>query len=299
MTILNKTAIKSSLFSPWFSAQDFALKPNMVEVEMAKSYKIRIYEILESTNPEDKTAEAVNLFMLVLVVLNVTAVVLETVESIYAAHRVLFHYFADISIIIFTIEYILRIWSCDVDPKYGHPFSGKLRYALTPLSLIDLLVILPTYAALAFPADRMLLRSLRVLWTFRLPKLSRYSQSLQTIMDVIRAQQRELIMSFSAIMFFMVLSSTLIYFLEHDAQPQRFPDIPATMWWAVLTMTTVGDNFYPITPLGKLAGGLIIILGVATFALPTSILTSGFVDELERRREETEAREKERLENGP
>jgi voltage-gated potassium channel len=266
---------------------------------MARSYKVRIYEILESTDAKDRTAEAVNLFMLVLVVLNVTAVVLETVESIYAAHKVLFHYFADISVVIFSIEYILRIWSCDVDPKYRHPFSGRLRFAITPLALIDLLVILPTLAALAFPADHMLLRSLRVLWTVRLLKLSRYSESLQTIMDVIRAQQRELVMSFSAIMFFMVLSSTLIYFLEHEAQPHRFPDIPATMWWAVLTMTTVGDNFYPITPLGKLAGGLIIILGVATFALPTSILTSGFVDELERRREEKQAAEKETPENGP
>ena len=97
---------------------------------MAKSYKLRIYEILESTNAEDKTAEAVNLFMLVLVVLNVTAVVLETVESIYAAHKVLFQYFADISVIIFTIEYILRIWSCDVDPKYRHPFLGRLALRL-------------------------------------------------------------------------------------------------------------------------------------------------------------------------
>jgi voltage-gated potassium channel len=166
---------------------------------MAGSSKVRIYEILESTDAKDKTAEAVNLFMLVLVVLNVTAVVLETVESIYAANKVLFHYFADISVVIFSIEYILRIWSCDVDPKYGHPFSGRLRFALNPLALIDMLVILPTLAALAFPADHMLLRSLRVLWTFRLLKLSRYSESLRTIMDVIRAQQRELAMSFSAI----------------------------------------------------------------------------------------------------
>ena len=266
---------------------------------MAKSYKLRIYEILETTNAEDKTAEAVNLFMLVLVVLNVTAVILETVESVYVAHKVLFQYFADISVVIFTIEYILRIWSCDVDPKYSNPLLGRLRFALTPLALIDLLVILPTYAILAFPTDHKLLRSLRVLWTFRLLKLSRYSESLQTITDVIRAQQRELAMSFSAIIFFMVLSSTVIYFLEHEAQPQRFPDIPATMWWAVLTMTTVGENFYPITPLGKLVGGLIIILGVATFALPTSILTSGFVEELERHRVEKEAQEKESLESGP
>ncbi|MCX6676617.1 MAG: ion transporter [Methanothrix sp.] len=266
---------------------------------MAKSYKLRIYEILETTDAEDKTAEAVNLFMLVLVVLNVTAVVLETVESIYRAHKDLFQYFADISVAIFSIEYILRLWSCDVDPKYRHPFLGRLRFTLTPLALIDLLVILPTYAILAFPTDHKLLRSLRVLWTFRLLKLSRYSDSLQTIMDVVRTQQRELAMSFSAIIFFMVLSSTVIYFLEHEAQPHLFPDIPATMWWAVLTMTTVGENFYPITPLGKLAGGLIIILGVATFALPTSILTSGFVEELERRRNEKEAQEKEDHEDGP
>jgi voltage-gated potassium channel len=266
---------------------------------MTKSCKNRIYEILESDNPADKTAEAVNLFMLALVVLNVAAVVLETTESIYEAHRALFHLFSDISVIIFSVEYILRLWSCDVDPKYSRPISGRLRFALMPLSLIDLMVILPAYAALAFPADHMLLRSLRVLWTFRLLKLSRYSKSLKTIMDVISAQKRELFMSFSAIGFFMVLSSTLIYFLEHDAQPQHFPDIPATMWWAVLTMTTVGDNFYPVTTPGKIVGALVIILGVATFALPTSILTSGFVEELEKRREEKEAAEREELVDGP
>jgi len=102
----------------------------------------------------------------------------------------------------------------------------------------------------------------------------------------------------SAIIFFLVLSSTMIYLLEHDAQPDRFPDIPATMWWSILTMTTIGENFYPITPLGKLIGGLIIILGVATFALPTSILTSGFVEVLEKRREE-EARVEREEDDGP
>jgi voltage-gated potassium channel len=265
---------------------------------MAKNIKLQIYEILEATNAEDKNAEAVNLFLLVLVILNVFAVVIETVSDIYSAYRVVFQYFADISVVIFTIEYGLRIWSCDVDPKYSHPIAGRVRFALTPLALIDLLVILPTYIMLAFPTDHRLLRSLRILWTFRLLKASRYSKSLKTIMDVIRDQKRELAMSFSAIIFFMVLSSTVIFLLEHDAQPERFPDIPATMWWAVLTMTTVGDNFYPITPLGKIIGGLIIILGVATFALPTSILTSGFVEVLEERRAE-EARLEESEEDGP
>jgi voltage-gated potassium channel len=84
----------------------------------------------------------------------------------------------------------------------------------------------------------------------------------------------------------MVLSSTIIYFLEHDAQPENFPSIPATMWWGILTMTTIGTNVYPVTNLGKIIGSMIIILGVATFALPTSILTSGFVDQLSKKRAE-------------
>lgn len=252
---------------------------------MSWSYKKRVYDILELEDPEDRTTKIVSFFLLALIVLNIIAVILETVESIYRAHRSIFQLFGGLSIIIFTIEYLLRIWSCDVDERYGHPISGRIRYALTPLVLIDLMVILPSYLAY-LAIDHRFLRSLRVFWTFRLLKVSRYSKSLQTIMDVIRAQKDELAMSFTAIIFFMILSSTMIYFLEHDAQPENFPNIPATMWWAVLTMTTIGESVYPVTPLGKIIGGLIIILGVATFALPTSILTSGFVDELERRREE-------------
>ena len=265
---------------------------------MANGYKLRVYEILEATDPEDRVAEAINVFLLALVVLNVVAVVMETVDDVYLAHKVLFHYISGFSLLVFTIEYLLRIWSCDVDPNYRHPLLGRLKFGLTPLAFVDLMVILPSYLALAFPSDHTLLRSLRILWTFRLLKLHRYSESLQTIMNVIQASKRELAMSFTAIMFFLILSSTVIFFLEHDAQPQNFPNIPATMWWAVLTMTTVGMNFYPVTPLGKVIGGLIIILGVATFALPTSILTSGFVDELQRRREEA-AKELEPGEEGP
>lgn len=251
--------------------------------------KKRVYEILEATKAEDRTAEIVNFLLMALVVLNVVAVIVETVEKIYRPHRIVFQYFSDISIIVFTIEYLLRVWSCDADPKYASVAAGRLRYALTPLMLIDLLVILPSYAVLAFPQDHRLLRSLRVLWSFRLLKLSRYSESLDTIVNVIKAQQRELAVSFTAIIFFMVLSSTIIYFLEHDAQPENFPNIPATMWWAILIMTTIGTDVYPVTTLGKVIGGMIIITGVATFALPTSILTSGFVDELSKRRAERRA----------
>jgi len=257
---------------------------------MGESYKLRVHEILEATRPDDRIAEVLNVSLLVLVILNVIAVVLETVESIYTVHKAFFHYFSEFSIIAFTIEYLLRIWSCNMDSRYQNPIWGRLRYALTPMALIDLLVIVPLYVTLIFPTDHRLLRSLRILWIFRLLKLHRYLQSLQTIMDVVRSQRNELAMSFTAIVFFLVLSSTMIFFLEHDAQPEEFPNIPATMWWAVLTMTTIGESVYPITPAGKVVGSMIIILGVATFALPTSILTSGFVDELQRRREGSESK---------
>jgi voltage-gated potassium channel len=248
--------------------------------------KNRVYEILEATKAEDPTAEKVNILLMALVILNVIAVILETVETFYSPYRIAFQYFSDISIVVFTIEYLLRVWSCDVDVKYSRALSGRLRYALTPLMLIDLMVILPSYLIFAFPQDHRLLRSLRVFWSFRLLKFSRYSESLQTIVDVIKATQRELAVSFTTIIFFMVLSSTIIYFLEHDAQPENFPSIPATMWWGILTMTTIGTNVYPVTNLGKVIGSMIIILGVATFALPTSILTSGFVDQLSKKRAE-------------
>ena len=257
-------------------------------------YKKRVYDILELTDPEDRSTELVNFFLMALVILNILAVILETVESINRGHARLFQSIGEFSIIVFTIEYLLRIWACDVDERYRDPFFGRLRFATSILALIDLMVILPFYMVYVYP-DHRFLRSLRIFWTFRLLKLSRYSKSLKIIVNVVKAQQRELAVSFSAIVFFMVLSSTIVYFLEHDAQPHDFPNIPATMWWTVLTMTTIGVNVYPVTPLGKVIGGLIIILGVATFALPTAILTSGFVDELQRKREEERAEE----EDGP
>ncbi len=253
-----------------------------------QKYKKRVYDILELTDPEDRATESVNFFLMALVLLNILAVILETVESVNRAHAHLFQLIGEFSIVVFTAEYLLRMWACNVDEKYRQPIFGRLRYATTAQVLIDLAVILPFYLVYVYPNHRFL-RSLRVFWAFRLLKLSRYSQSLKIIINVVKAQQRELAMSFSAIIFFMVLSSTIVYFLEHDAQPHNFPSIPETMWWAVLIMTTIGVNVYPVITLGKVIGGLIIILGVATFALPTAILTSGFVDELERKREEERA----------
>ncbi|HII06960.1 MAG TPA: ion transporter [Methanotrichaceae archaeon] len=250
---------------------------------MALGYKRRIYEILEATDPEDALGRRVNLFIMVLILLNVAAVVLESEEAINARYGPLFDAFGFFTIIAFTVEYVLRLWVSDLDPGRPDPIGGRLRFTLSPLAIIDLAVILPYYLPIVFP-DLRFLRGVRVFWLLRLFEMGRYSESMGTLERVIRAKKEELTVTFLAIIFFLTIASSIIYFLEHDAQPKNFPSIPETMWWGLLTLTTIGyDEIYPVTILGKIVGSMLIILGVGMFALPTGILASGFVEEIQNR----------------
>jgi len=250
---------------------------------MVQRLKRRIYEILEATDPEDALGRLVNFFIMALIVLNVAAVVLESEASIAGRYGPLFDAFGIVSIIAFTAEYALRLWVSDLEPGRSDPVGGRVRFALSPLAIIDLAVILPYYLPVVFP-DLRFLRGVRVFWLFRLLGMGRYSESMGTLERVIRAKKEELTVTFFAIVFFLTFASSIIYFLEHDVQPENFPSIPATMWWGLLTLTTIGyGDVYPVTILGKIAGSLIIILGVGMFALPTGILASGFVEEIQGR----------------
>jgi len=250
---------------------------------MVQRCKRRIYEILEATDPGDAAGRLVNFFIMALILLNVAAVVLESEEAIDARYGPLFDAFGFFSIIAFTVEYVLRLWISDLDPHRSDPVRGRVRFALSPLAIIDLAVILPYYLPIVFP-DLRFLRGVRIFWLFRLFEMGRYSESMVTLENVIRAKKEELTVTFFAIIFFLTFASSIIYFLEHDVQPENFPSIPATMWWGLLTLTTIGyGDVYPVTILGKLVGSLIIILGVGMFALPTGILASGFVEEIQGR----------------
>ena len=218
-----------------------------------------------------------------LILLNVAAVVLESEASIAGRYGPLFETFGLFSILAFTAEYALRLWVSDLEPGRADPVGGRVRFALSPLAMIDLAVILPYYLPVVFP-DLRFLRGVRVFWLFRLLGMGRYSESMGTLERVIRAKKEELTVTFFAIVLFLTVASSIIYFLEHDVQPENFPSIPATMWWGLLTLTTIGyGDIYPVTTLGKIAGSLIIIIGVGMFALPTGILASGFVEEIQSR----------------
>ena len=247
--------------------------------------KRKVFDVLHAV-PEDRGIDRlVNSFMATLIVLNVAAVILETVDAVQAEYTAVFLCFEIVSVAIFAAEYLLRLWSCTEDPRYAQPIRGRLRYAFTPMALIDLAAILPSF----FPAEGLdfrFARSVRLLRLARSFKMTRYSQSLQMLTDVARSRRNELGITFFIGAILLVCASSAIYFAEHEAQPQHFSSIPASMWWAVTTLTTVGyGDVYPKTVWGRLLGSVIAVLGIGLFALPAGILASGFSEEAARRRE--------------
>lgn len=233
-----------------------------------------------STRRLGRVAEA---FLILLITLNVAAIVLETVGSVRSRWGGLLDDFEVFSVAVFTIEYVVRLWASGADPRY-QGIRGRLRYATTPMALVDLLAVLPSYVSLS-GIDFRFLRSVRLFRLFRLAKLFRYSESMRLIGKVVRAKRAELLVSISIVGILILFSSCLIYFAEREAQPERFSSIPAAMWWAAVTLTTVGyGDVYPVTVAGRVLGAVVAILGIGMLALPTSILGAGFVEELQRRR---------------
>jgi voltage-gated potassium channel len=208
--------------------------------------------------------------------LNTFAIILHSVKSLRHEYDVFFSDFEYFSVVFFSIEYLLRLWACVENEKYRHPFWGRLRYIFSAGALIDLLAIVPFYIS-NFTSDTGLIRILRLFRIFRLFKFSRYVHALKVIENVFKEKREELILSFVFFLFMLLISSSMMYYLENTAQPKVFSSIPATLWWGVTTITSVGyGDAYPITPLGKLLGGIVAVAGVAMFALPTGIFVSGF-----------------------
>ena len=219
-------------------------------------------------------------FIMILIMANVAAVMLETVDSLAASYGAFFHYFELVSVVIFTIEYLARVWSAVDGTDYEGPITGRLRYASRPLLIVDLLAILPFYlAAAGFAVDLRFLRALRLIRILRLLKLARYSQSLQAFSAVLRRKKPDLVIAVFANAVLLVVASSAMYYVEHTAQPEAFSSIPQTLWWGVATLTTVGyGDVHPITPVGQFFGALTAVFGIGLFALPASILASGFIE---------------------
>ncbi len=235
-------------------------------------------------------ARLFNYFMIFLIVLNVAIVVLETVPWLYAQYFWFFTTIDVISFAAFTVEYILRLWVCTTSPLYKNPVTGRIRYATTPFALIDLLAIAPFYLPFIFPIDLRFLRIIRLFRIIRVLKLGRYSEAVRTFGRVINKKKEQLVITLSILLIAILVASTLMYYAEHDAQPVLFASIPHAMWWALVTLATVGyGDMYPVTALGRVIGGIVLIVGVAIFALPTAVLAAGFFEETEKELREEES----------
>jgi len=243
----------------------------------------RAYEIVEGGRGTDRAAEIFDAFLVALILLNVAAFAAETVPSLEARYGSWFDAFEVLSVAVFTVEYVVRIWTAVEVPflKRRPPFKARLAWASRPYLVIDLLAILPFYLGQFFVID---LRVLRVLRLLRFLKLSRYSPALHTLIRVLNNERRALTAAGLLLTAAVLLASTGIYFLEQEAQPDKFGSVPESAWWAIATLTTVGyGDVTPITPLGRLFGGIVMVCGLCILALPVAIIATGFAQEMSRR----------------
>lgn len=249
--------------------------------------KNRVFEIIEVAKEGDILSKIFDISIITLIVFNILFFLLSTIQELNLKFTNFFYYFELVSVIIFTIEYVLRIWTCEFIKGYENGIKGKIKFIFTPMLLLDLFAFLPFYVPFLIKIDLRFLRIFRLFRIFRIFKLGRYSYALKTIGNVIKSKKEELLMSIFVLFILLIFSSCLMYYIENEFQPDKFKNVFDAMWWSVATLTTVGyGDIYPVTNLGKLLGSFIALLGIGFFALPTGIIASGFAEEIKKREKE-------------
>jgi len=234
----------------------------------------RVHQVLEGQH--EPLGGLVRWFLVALILANVFAVVIETVPAVRAEHAWTLRNFEVASLLVFSLEYLLRLWSAG-EHAHFQGVTGRLRWMVTPGAIIDLLAILPAL----FVTDMRLVRILRLARLVRIAKLGRYSLALRTLRHVMFARLPDLVSLSFVLLILLVLSSSVMFHLENEAQPDKFSSIPATMWWGIVTLTTIGyGDMAPITVEGRMLGAIVAVLGIGMFALPAGLLGGAFVEEL-------------------
>lgn len=252
-----------------------------------------IFEVIqpsaEASGRERIASRIFDCVILLLILLSVLSVFIATFSIPKWLFRILFR-IEFVSILIFSCEYILRIWTANLlYPELG-PVRSRIRYILSPMAIVDLVSILPIVLPFIHFYNLVGIRVFRLLRLLRIFKLNRYSAALATIAEVFRSRAQQMIASMFFVFIILILSSLFIYYAEHEAQPQKFKNAFSGLWWAVATLTTVGyGDLYPVTPLGRFLGAIIAILGIGMVAVPTSILSAGFMEMLEKQSSEKKA----------
>ncbi len=264
--------------------------------------KKRVFEIINKAEDGDLASRIFDWVIMVLILLSILSIILESFAGLYVRWYSLFKIFEAVTVTVFTAEYLLRIWTADLlYPDAGHP---RIKYFFSWMAIIDLLAILPFFLPF-FTADLRYLRMVRLFRLFRLLrvfKLGRYFEALQIIVKVVRTSGPQLIMSVAICLFVMLLSAIVMYSVENPVQPEQFPNVIASLWWAICTLTTVGyGDVYPVTSVGRLFAAVISFVGIGIIAIPTGIIAAGFNQAIEKKANEDPkyAAVRQALENEP
>ena len=266
--------------------------------------KQRIFRLIDDDNEADiKINSLISTLIMALIILSIVAVILESDAVLSEKFRMIFVGFEIFAVVVFTIEYVFRIYTASLAYPHVSKSRAVLKYITSPMAIIDFLAIIPFYIELFLwisgantgMLDLRFIRVLRLMRLLRIFKLNRYNSSMKLIGDVIREEKEKLFITIFITGILLVLSSAIIFTVEHDQQPDQFPNIYASMWWAIATLTTVGyGDVYPVTALGKVLSGVIALLGIGLVALPTGILSGSFVQAIN---EEKERKQREYEEN--
>ena len=245
-----------------------------------RTFRQKMHALVFPTSYSGKLHELFDTFIAIWVLLSVVSVILESVESLHYILNLQFIVLDSIAVAIFTLEYCMRMYSCVEDPKYQGAVLGRFDQAKTPSTFIDLLAILPFYLEV-FLHHVLDLRFLRIFRLARLLKLTRNSDATTVLFRVI-AREWPIMSAASFIMgLLLILTATIGYLLENEAQPEKFENIPQSIYWAVITLASVGyGDISPVTPWGRAMTSVLALLGIGIFAIPAALLASAFSDEL-------------------
>lgn len=242
-----------------------------------------LYNFLELDLPRTRGKMLFRGFMYALISVNILLVILESASGLPRGIAIISYGVYAFSIAIFITLYVLRLWTCIENPRFSRPFSGRMLFMATPYAVIDLVVIIAFTIPVSFLTNPTAYELIKFLRLTVILKLIRYSDSLQTMIRIFIAKRKPLGMALYMVIFLLVITSTLMFYVENQAQPQVFTGVPESMWWGVETLTTLGyGDIVPVTPAGKLLGGITALLGIAMFAIPAGILASGFYEEYNR-----------------
>ena len=250
------------------------------QLNAGRSFREKVFALLEPTGHSGRLHIYVDNFIVFWIALSIFCVIMETVDSVHAIFSLQFKWIDAIAFSIFTLEYVARLYAAPENPLFRKSSSPRWRHVRGGQAMIDLVTILP-FVLESFLHQHLDLRFLRAFRLMRMLKLTRYTSATQTLLKVLQREWQVIFASVFVMLLLVVLTASMGYLFEHEAQPDKFENIPESIYWAVITLASVGyGDISPVTPMGRALTVVLALVGIGIFAIPAGLLASAFTDQL-------------------